>query len=106
MVIDTFTLTPLRINDKSLKFHYKANQDTIFNLNIFKSMSILDHSCKLTNLRTFIDTEQTQTHPNVILMHSLAFLFYTPFKQTENMNYYSSIFFHFKISTFMILLHS
>lgn len=43
MVIDTFTLTPLRINDKSLKFHYKANQDTIFNLNIFKSMSILDH---------------------------------------------------------------
>lgn len=43
MVIDTFTLTPLRINDNSLKFHYKANQDTIFNLNIFKSMSILDH---------------------------------------------------------------
>lgn len=38
MVIETFARTPLRIKDKSLKFHFKANQDTIF-----KSMSLLDH---------------------------------------------------------------
>lgn len=43
MVIETFARTPLRIKDKSLKFHFKANQDTIFNVKIFKSMSLLDH---------------------------------------------------------------
>lgn len=59
----------------------------------------------LTNFLTSIDSEQH--HRNDILTRILAFMFYTPYKQTENMNYLSCpIFcFYFKISTFTYKLY-
>lgn len=54
------------------------------------------------NLFTSSDSAQPQTHRNVILMRFLAPMFYTPYTQTENIKYSSSLFyfcFHFMIST-------
>lgn len=60
--------------DKSLKFHQKVNQYTLYLLENFE-VNDLFFPGKLTNLPTSIDPEQPQIHCNVILMFLLAPIF-------------------------------